>query len=364
MKIGARVLKTGLAITLSIFASTLLFPDSTGALAGIAASLSTQPSVKKSFETFISRIVANTIGGLLAVLMIYAIGNTPIAVGVSAVLTIAILNVLKLSDVISLTIVTIVVIMLSTDPNYVMTAFSRVIETLLGVSISFVINLLIHPPKHDAQFFKTLESVTSEVLLLLRATLRKNTDFSILHRDLQWAKKQMGQFELLFRLISEEWIISKSERGARARRLVIYRYMGRTTRSAIDLLDALHKYSHIYNDFPDDFRTIFRERLETLITAHEQIIMKFYGKVSPESVNYMEMNRENREDYLDMFFSEAKNQEETKEHHQFEANGVTHIMAASFTYEENLTNLNRLVRNYKLRNAGQEYDASHDDLRN
>lgn len=364
MKIGARVLKTGLAITLSIYASILLFPDSSGALAGIAASLSTQPSVKKSFETFISRVVANSIGGLLAVLMIYAIGNSPIAIGVSAVLAIAVLNGLKLSDVIPLTIVTIVVIMLSTDTDYIMTAFARVIETVIGVSISFVINLLIHPPKHDAQFFKTLETVTSEVLLLLRATLRKNTDFSILHRDLQWAKKQMSQFNTLFRLISEEWIISKSERVARARKLVIYRHMGRTTQSAIDLLDALHKYSHIYYDFPDEFRTIFRERLETLFTAHEQIIMKFYGKVPPEAVNYMEMNREYREDYLNMFFTEARHQEDVKEHHQFEANGVTHIMAASFTYEEKLTNLNRLVRNYKLQANGQEYDTSHDDLRN
>lgn len=205
--------------------------------------------------------------------------------------------------------------------------------------------------------------MTSEVLLLLRATLRKNTDFSILHRDLQWAKKQLSQFNSLFQLISEEWIISKSERVARARKLVIYRHMGRTTSSAIELLDTLHKYSHIYHDFPDEFRVIFRERLETLITAHEQIIMKFYGKVPPEAVNYMEMNRENREDYLSMFFSEAQKQEEVKEHHQFEANGVTHIMAASFKYEENLTNLNRLVRNYKLQRDGREYDTSHDDLR-
>ena len=363
MKIGARVLKTGLAITLSIYASLLLFPNSSGALAGIAASLSTQPSVKKSFETFISRVVANSIGGLIAILMIYSLGTSPIAIGVSAILTIAILNGLKLSDVIPLTVVTLVVIMLSNDTNYILAAFTRVIETIIGVTISFIINLLIHPPKHDVQFFKTLETVTSEVLLLTRATLRKNTDFAILHRDLLWARKQMKQFNNLFNLISEEWIISKSERVARARKLVIFRYMGRTTQSAIDLLTTLHKYNHVYHDFPDNTRTIFRERLETLMTAHEQIIMKFYAKVPPEAVNYMEMNRENREDYLTMFFNEAKHQEEAKEHHQFEANGVTHILAASFSYEENLTNLNRLVRSYKLHEHGQKYDSSHDELR-
>lgn len=39
MKIGARVLKTGLAITLAILCSHLLIPDVSGSLAAIGASL-------------------------------------------------------------------------------------------------------------------------------------------------------------------------------------------------------------------------------------------------------------------------------------------------------------------------------------
>lgn len=363
MKIGARVLKTGIAIALSIYASLILLPGSTGALAGIAAGISTQPSVKKSFETFILRVFANTIGGITAVVMVFAIGNSPIAIGVTAIVTIAILNSVKLGDVISLTIVTSTVIMLSNTDDYIITAVLRVSETFLGVLISFLINWLIHPPKHDAQFFKILESTTNESLMLLRATLRKNTDFSIMNRDLKWLNRQMTQFSSLFELMRQEWIFSKKQRNEQARRLVIYRYMGKTTQAAIDLLHALHQGNQVYDDFPEEFLYLYRERIEILLTAHEQIIMKFYGKVPPEEVNYMAMNFEHRDEYLNMFFEQVRVIEQMKEKHLFEGNSVIHIMSASFRYEEHLDNLNRLIRTYKLHGSGEEYDPSHDDNR-
>lgn len=363
MKIGARVIKTGIAITLSIYVSLLLIPGSSGALAGIAASISTKPSVKKSYETFLLRVVANTVGGIIAVLMIFAIGVSPIAIGVTAVITIAILNTFKLSDVIPLAIVTSTVIMLSKDNDYIMTAVLRVSETFIGVLVSFLINLLILPPKHDAQFFKILESTTNETLMLLRATLRKNMDYSIMNRDLKWLNRQMTEFSSLFTLMSQEWIFSKKQRQQQARRLVIYRHMGRTTQAAIDLLSALHHSNQIYDEFPEQFLNIYRERIEILMTAHEQIIMKFYGKVPPEEVNYMTMNLETRKEYLEMFFKQTRELEKMQEVDRFEGNSVIHIMSASFHYEERLSSLNRLIRNYKMHGIGEEYDPSHDDNR-
>lgn len=357
MKIGARVLKTGLAVTLSLLLSMFLIPGSSGVLAGIAASISTQPSVKKSFEIFVRRVLANILGGIIAVLMVYVLGTSPIAVGITVLISISILNAVRLGDVINLAVVTIIVIMLSSEQDYVIAAAMRVTDTFIGVCVSFIINWMIHPPKHDMRFAKIIENVTTEVLILMRAKLRKNTDFSILNRDLKWAKRQMVKFNSLFELNRKEWIFSKEKRYKMTRKLVIYRHMGRTTQCAIDLLTVLHKNTTVYDNFPNEMRTVFRERLETLMVAHEQILMKFYGKVPPEEVNFMEMDMIERDRYLDMFFEQAKLQEHRKEKHDFEGNSVIRILSESIRYEKELSDLNQIVRSYRLKSKEESQES-------
>ena len=355
MKIGARVFKTGLAITLSILGSLYFIPGSDGMLAGIGAAYSTQPSVKKSIEVFVSRIISNLIGGIVAIIMIQTVGTHPVTIGVTAILTIAILNRLNLGDFIGLAIVTIIVIMLGRgeDYNHLTAATLRVTETIMGVTITFLINLLIYPPKYDSKFFHTLEFTTAETLMWIRASLRKNAEYSVMHRDIIWAKKQHRQILEWFYLIREEMFFSRKKRFYVMRKAVIYRHMCRTTEAAIKLLHTLHRYERVFLAFPEDMRVSIRERLETLMSAHEQILMKFNGKVPPKEVNFMRMNAQHRDEYMRQFFEQARLQEADEEHH-FEGNGVVHIMSAIYQYEEELTHLNRLVRSFKLRSQPEK----------
>ncbi|WP_124057979.1 FUSC family protein [Vaginisenegalia massiliensis] len=362
MKIGARVLKTGLAISLSIFAALALIPGSDGMLAGIAAVYSTQPSVKKTFETFVSRIASNVIGGIFGVLMMHYLGSSFIAIGITSILTIAILNSLKWDEYIGLAVVTLIVIMLGNGAHDPVTqAIIRVADTIVGVIISFLVNWLIYPPKYDDRFFSTLDFATTEVLIWIRASLRKNAEYSVMHRDIKWAFKQMGKYNTYFDLIKHEMIFSKKEKINTQRKLVVYRHMAATSDAAITLLSALHNNDQIYRDFPVDLRVQIRERVETLLSAHEQILMKFNGKVPPEQVNFMKMNSEHREDYMRIFFEQARLQESNKLEHHFEGNGVIHIMSAIYLYEEELTNLNRLIRTFKMRNNPEAYCNNHID---
>src|SRR5699024_12266009 len=107
-------LNTGLASSLATYLSMLLSPHNSAALAAIAAVTTTMPSVRKSFDMFTRRLVSNIIGGLVGVFMLFAIGSNPVAIGIAAVVTIAVLNALDLSDVLTVAVVTVAVLMLWT----------------------------------------------------------------------------------------------------------------------------------------------------------------------------------------------------------------------------------------------------------
>lgn len=62
MKLGARILKTGIAIVLALYLATWLGLP-TPVFAGIAAVFAIQPSIYRSFLTIVDQVQANIIGG-------------------------------------------------------------------------------------------------------------------------------------------------------------------------------------------------------------------------------------------------------------------------------------------------------------
>ena len=349
MKIGARVFKTGLAIALSAILSIYLIPDQSGALAAMAAIFTTKPSVKESYEILWQRVAANAIGGIIAVAMIWAVGGGPLTLGVAAVITIAVLNGLGLSDVLSLSVVTLCSIMLTREPNFALTAFYRVAETIIGVLVSFVINWAVYPPRYDQKFYYNLLNVNNELLMLIRGSIRKNISFSIMHRDLLWLDEQVAQVVHLFELMKNEVTFNPKTRYAKARRLVIYRHMVQTTQVTIDLVKALHENENVYHEFNRELYLLVRDRVEDLMVAHEQILMKFNGRVMAHQVNFIEKTDEYRMTYIESFFEQTLAILQSPDHKENDTHGVIHIMSAIYDYEESLTNLNRLIRIYRLR---------------
>ncbi|MBG9988544.1 aromatic acid exporter family protein [Aerococcaceae bacterium DSM 111176] len=346
MKIGARVFKTGLAIIISVYLSTWLIPDNSPSLAAVAAITTTMPSVKQSYDAFTKRVVSNTIGGLVGVFLMFTIGNSPVAIGVGVMLTIAILNALKLGDVITLAVITVVVIMLTTNPNFVLIAIYRVLETVIGVIISFLVNWIVYPPHYDQIFYETLTETTNEMLVSIRASLRQSTNFSIMHQDHKQLESKVSSIETYFSLMREEVIIDKRRRPIVARRLVIFRHMVRLTKRTFSMVRVFHKNDHVYNDFSPELRDLVRERMETLLSAHEQILLKFSGRVSPDEVRFIEQPMDWRDEYLEKFFEQAKIHLHNDDSYATEVNGVIHIMSSIYRYEEEINKLNNLIRIY------------------
>lgn len=371
LTIGPRIIKTGTSIALSIYLSSVLLPNSGGVLAGIAALNATLPSIKKSFDTLVNRMVGTILGALISLGMALFFQRTPLSeafvIGIACILTITVLNLFKMSDVISLAIVAVIAIMLSPADNFYQSALFRVLDTFIGVLVSFAINWLIFPPKYDINFITLIESTNTETLRLIRASLWRNADYSLTHKDLRWIRSQLARLDHYYSLVKSELVFNKSKRIDLARKLVIFRQLAMATRQSSHLLDTLHHGGNMYNQLPDQMRQLIRDRIGVLLVAHEQILLKFTGKVSPEQVNFMEITPEYREHYLKTFQDkvwEWRHQHGTVHSH---SNELIILMSRIYQYEITLKTLNRIMRSYKkFHEIGYKKDYDHtvsDNLR-
>jgi len=300
MKLGARTFKTGLAVALAMIVAQYFGFEGGGVIAGIAAIYSTQPSLGRSYTNLKNRIMANTIGGLVAVFVVMTLGYNIYLLGISVMLLIAILNALKLEDVIGLSIVTLIVIMVGTDDNLMLSATYRVLET-----------------------------------------------YSIMNNDLKWARTQLKKMDNLYQYLTESGLFNKQNKYQNKKMLVVYRKMIQTTRSAFHVLEVLHDYENVFYQFPVEMRIMIRERLETLMSGHEQIMLKFSGRVPANQVNFFEANKDQRHDLMDVFFQRAQEESDFGKYSSSESYGIIHLMSAILAYEDDLVHFNKLVRSYK-----------------
>lgn len=346
MRIGARTLKTGIAIFLSLVIPYLLgYPDM-AALSGISAIFSLQQSVKRSFTVVKDRVFANTLGGIIAVFVVMTIGNSFFTVALAASVLIAMLHQLNLDRVIGLASVTLIIIMLADQDQIVVEAFVRVLSTIVGVVVTFIVNSLVFPPKYEARLLLKIENNTADLTKYTRASLRKNAQFSIFRSDLSSIRKEIrSQEQMLILLIDQNsfWFFKKAY--ADLREVVVYRQFIQVSRSLLHLSTKLLQSENVYNHFPKEIRIIIRERVETLMSAHEQILMKFNGRIRPNDVNFIAYKASLRKTFMGAFFTEASLEAYQRDDYG-QSNTVIHLMSAILEYEEELQQLDKLIRSY------------------
>lgn len=348
MKIGARTFKTSIAVFLSLLIPITLGFEESASLAGISVVASMQPSVKKSFQTLKDRLTANTIGGFVAVLMASAFGSSLLIISFATAILIAILHQMKLNNVIGLSTMTLIIIMLSTNGDIIENATIRVLATFVGVVVAFGVNRMVMPPNYEEKLFQLTNVVTDDLTRFIRVSLRKNVQYSLMRSDLVSIEQSITEMKKMMTLLKDtqwdRWFRKKEISVTRL--LVVYRQFIRTTESAYYLVKTLHQSENVYNHFPEELRVLLRERLETLMSAHEQIILKWNGRVLPKEVNFIAYKSDLRRTFMSSFFNEAS-LESYLENDYGQSNTVIHLMSAVLDYEENLQHLNKLVSSFK-----------------
>jgi len=340
MILGARVLKTGIAIVFALFlAEALQLPHPL--FAGIAAIFAIQPSIYRSYLTIIEQIQGNIIGAVIAVSFVLLLGNQLFAIGLAAVIIILIMNKFGLEKSITLALVVMISIMEIKGEDFLSFAFLRFVTMILGILAAFVVNLLFMPPKYETKLFESIHQAQDEIIRWTRLAGRQASEHIATKKSLNKLKERLTQVDQLYTLFKEERSYFKKNTRNKSRKLVVYRQMVATSRSSYEVLKRLHQFENELIDLPEHFRMMVQERLDALLTYHEQLHLKFVGKLKSDVVS-TSPNEEyiQRHEVMEIF---AKEIALTKEEEEFSAYHLLHILSSIFNYEEQLEHFDKLI---------------------
>ncbi len=344
MKVGARMLKTGLAIMLALFLTPLLGLD-TPLFAGIAATFAIQPSIYRTYNTLIDQTQANIIGAIVAIVFVLAFGNDPFIVGLAAIIVIAVNVKLKTENMISIALVTLVAIMQSPAEDFINYALIRFAAIMVGIFSAFLINLAFIPPKYENKLYHKINENTEGIIKLIRLLTRQTLEHNALKEEIERLKDSMIKMDHFYLLYKEERSYFKKQQYAKARRVVLFRQMLVATNRALDILKKLHRYENEFSQLPDELQAIIQEQLDMYLHYHEQILMKFVGKIRPDLPAEIENQYyEQRESLIEAYMKYY--QEEKSEHHE-DSLHLFPVISVIVEYEEQLERLSKLMDSFQ-----------------
>lgn len=158
-----QVLKTAIAIVAAWLAAAWLIQGPLPVFAAIAALLVVQPSLNQSFAKAIERSVGVVLGVVLASLLGLAFGNATWVILLAAAAGLVLAWAVKITPggANQVAISAILVLTLGTaTPGY---ALDRILETLLGAFIGFVVNVALVPPVAIAPAREAMTALVSEI---------------------------------------------------------------------------------------------------------------------------------------------------------------------------------------------------------
>lgn len=341
MKIGARILKTGIAIILALALAQILELPSP-AFAGIAAIFAIQPTIFRSYRTVIEQIQGNIIGAAIAICFVLLFGNHVFIVGLACIIIIIINVKLKTENTITLSVVTVIAIMENQNGTFLDFAFIRFSTILLGILSAFVVNLLFIPPKYETKLYYQLANVAEEIYKWIRVSTRHMSEHTHIKNDIQTMKEQLLKIEQLYLMYKEDREIFKKDTHSKARKLVVYRQMIVTTKKALDILKKLNKYENQFHHMPEEFQSKVQEQLDYLIAQHEQIHLKYIRKIKTSLV--YERNPEiSHKDLLTLFLSLQKQVDKENEHYMYH---MMSLISAVIEYDEHIEHLDTLIHSF------------------
>ncbi|MDR5658883.1 aromatic acid exporter family protein [Serpentinicella sp. ANB-PHB4] len=197
MKIGLRTIKTGIAVSLAMFISTI-FNINAPFYSGIAAVIAMQPTVSDSWKKGLHRVLGTFVGAIMGIILSFLLPSNFITLGLGIVILIYILNKLNWQDSISIGCVVFIGIFISTDAGIISRSTDRLLETTIGIVIALVVNYLIYPPTYDAKIVKEIDAMSDHIW-----TFTANVIELILDRSEEGLLKLNEEIEEIDKIINE-----------------------------------------------------------------------------------------------------------------------------------------------------------------
>lgn len=341
MKLGARILKTGIAITLALFLATLFqFPSP--AFAGIAAIFAIQPTIYRSYLELLVQVQANIIGAVLAIGFGYFFGTHPLLIGLIAIIVISINIRLKSQSNISVALVTVIAILESTGDDFLEVGVIRFLTILLGILSAFIVNLVFLPPKYETKLYLKINENTEEIIKWIRINTRHASEHKMLKDDIEKMKENMIKLDQIYLHYKEERNYFKKETYAKSRKLVLFRQMIVTSNRALDTLKKLHRLENELHQMPEHLRIVLKSELDILLYIHEESLLRFIGKIKPQSsTEFLSENKFNKQLLIDTFMEYYEQDDQTCFY------SLLPLLSAIIDYSDHLEHLNTLIDSFK-----------------
>ncbi|ETI66309.1 FUSC family protein [Neobacillus vireti] len=342
MKLGARILKTGIAIVLALYLSQL-FHSPSPVFAAIAAIFAIQPTIYRSYLTIVEQIQGNIIGALLAVILVLLLGNHFIVIGLAAIIVIIINLKLKLENTIGLSLVTLISIMETQSGSFIQFAGIRFSTIMIGVFSAFIVNLVFIPPKYENKLYFKIVGTTEEIIKWIRLSTRHDYDHQLLKTDIKKLKEEIQTMDQFYKMYKEERGYFSKKNLEKSRKLVIYRQLNLTAKKALDTLKRLHRFENELLHLPEDFKQSIQEQVDSLIYHHEQVLLRFIGKIPTPPPYHEENVYLNKKELFDYFFT---HQSESADHNNPHLFHTMQIIASVIDYAEQVEHLDTLITSF------------------
>jgi uncharacterized membrane protein YgaE (UPF0421/DUF939 family) len=343
MTIGARVLKTGLAVAIAFWFGQLVGLESP-LIAAIAAIFTIQPSIYRSWMQVLEQVQSNVLGAIIAIGAVFLIGNTPISVGLVCIGVILLCIRLKTEETISLTLVTVVVIMEAQGQGW-MLAWDRLAAILTGMASAFAVNVTIAPPRHRSRFLKHIQETQALLSRLLRTAVSNELKENIYRDELNHLKSMLRKLDESYDLFAEERVWRKNSRLKRARLLIVYKGMLSALERGLSLIDTVE--DHYWGvSTAKAWNQLIDRQIETLCGYHEQLLWKWEGKMKPGASAAAPPPEAS--------FLLSEQIWECSGEERVARSRILVITSAVYTYEERLRRLDKLMEQWLQREVGTE----------
>lgn len=331
MTFGARMLKTGLAVTLALYI-VYWFNLPSPVIAAVAAIFAMQPSIYRSWRYLRDQLQSITFGAILAVLGGMLLSNSPIAVGLVCILVIMICIKLKMGETIGITLVTVVAVMEASGQCEF--TLHRFVLSLIGILSAFIINIIVYPPKPKVQYEVQIGQTFDQLSLLLRTAISDEIKATIYRSEKRSLEEAINSLSDKYKLMDEDQKKLKAPKFSEARQLVVYKQMLKTLRKGYEVLDAVEEH-YFQAVRSSEINDEFDQHLEKLTKFHEHILLKFNDKLKPNFLEGMQFEQEN-----DQFMRHMLDR------YAIQREGVLRlsiVSAGMYEYGHQLERLNRLA---------------------
>lgn len=190
--IGLRNLKTGLAICLCVIIAALMrleYPF----YAAIATIISMENSVTNSFTAGKHRTMGTFVGAIVGAGFAMIEPGNAVYCAIGVIVVIYVCNLLKWNKSISIGCIVFLAIMLNLQPGEspIFYGINRITDTLIGIAVAVIVNLVVFPPKHEADLEKARKAVAKRMADLFGqvTTCREAVDLKSFRAELNGLEK-------------------------------------------------------------------------------------------------------------------------------------------------------------------------------